>query len=100
MGTTDQTPSLDLSFLRDYQQSSISRSAEGVYTARVPWKEDKPYLADKLKHTPELLTIHNSIVKDQEQRGSLKELLMTTPHLRTHTTYLIVQSKKTLLQHQ
>ena len=88
MGTTDQTPSLDLSFLCDYQQSSISWSAEGVYTARFPRKEDRPYLpfnfsickkqtnalVDKLKHTPELLTIHNSIIMDQEQRGFIERV--------------------------
>ena len=68
IGTSAHNTSTDLSFLRAYQQSSITQTPEGVYMARFPWKEDKPYLpinfnickqrtialVNKLKQTPEL----------------------------------------------
>jgi len=52
-----------------------------------PWKEDRPYLpsnfstckkhtnalVQKLKHTPELFTIYDNIIKDQEQRGFIEK---------------------------
>ena len=54
-----------------------------MYIARFPWKEDRPYLPTnisickkrtttlvyKLKQTPELLSIYDNIIKDQEKRG-------------------------------
>ena len=106
VGTNVNTPSVDSTFLHTYQQSSITQTLEGMYIARFPWKEDRPYLptninickkrttilVHKLKQTSELLNIYDNIIKDQE-------LMMMTP-LKTHITYPIVQSRRTLSQYQ
>ena len=42
VGTKVNMTSIDSTFLRTYQQSSITRAPEGMYIARFPWKEDDP----------------------------------------------------------
>jgi len=85
IGTTPNSSCLDLTFLRNYQQFSISRSNDRIYIAHFPWKEGRPYLpsnfstckkctnalVQKLKQTPELLS---NIIKDQEQRGFIERV--------------------------
>ena len=59
-----------------------------MYIARFPWKEDRPYLPTnfnicekrtttlihKLKQTPEVLSIYDDIIKDQEKRGFIERV--------------------------
>ncbi|XP_065889733.1 uncharacterized protein [Dysidea avara] len=100
IGTNAHTSSTDLSFLRTYQQFAITQTPEGVYIARFPWKEDKPYLpsnfnickkrtialVNKLKQTPELLSIYDNIIKDQQQRGFIETV---TDHDATENTHYL-----------
>ena len=88
VGTNINVPSVDLTFLHAYQQSSITQAPEGQYIARFPWKEDKPYLPTninickkrtttlihKLKQTPEVLNLYDNIIKDQEKRGFIERV--------------------------
>ena len=88
VGTNVIKQAVDSSFLRTYQQSSITQSPEGMYVAKFPWKEDKPYLPSnitictkrttsllqKLKQTPDLLNIYDNIIKDQEKRGFIERV--------------------------
>jgi len=82
IGTDTVIRSPDLKFLQSYQVSAISRTAEGTYVTRFPWKVDKPHLpskfatckgrtltlVNKLKKSPKLLQLYDDIIKDQEQR--------------------------------
>ena len=100
IGTNAHTSSTDLSFLRTYQQSAITQTPEGIYIARFPWKEDKPYLpsnfnickkrtialVNKLKQTPELLSIYDNIIKDQQQRGFIETV---SGHDATENTHYL-----------
>ena len=100
IGTNAHTTSTDLFFLRTYQQSAITQTPEGVYIARFPWKEDKPYLpsnfnickkrtivlVNKLKQTPELLSIYDNIIKDQQQRGFIETV---SDHDTTENTHYL-----------
>jgi len=56
IGTNTHTTSINLSFLRTYRQSSITKTPEGVYIARFPWKEDKPYLPSNFKENNNCLS--------------------------------------------
>ena len=98
-------------FLRTYQQSSITQTPEGMYVARFPWKEDKPFLPSnitifkkqtttllqKLKQTPDLLNIYDNIIKDQEKRGFIERVDDNDTIENTHY-HPIVQSRRTLPQ--
>ena len=44
IGTDTVTKSPDLTFLQSYQESAISRTSEGTYVVKFPWKVDKPDL--------------------------------------------------------
>jgi len=44
VGTDTIKQPVNSTFLRTYQQSSITQLPEGMYVARFPWKEDKPLL--------------------------------------------------------
>ena len=88
IGTDTSTTSSDSAFLKFYQDSAISRTSEGTYVAKFPWKVDKPdlpsnfltckgrtlTLVNKLRKSPELLQLYNSIIKDQEQRGFIERV--------------------------
>ena len=77
------------------------------YSAKFPWKEDKPHLPSnlaictkrtrsfvtKLRHQPELLKLH---LKNKNIVGSLKRYIMPSP-LLVSTTYLLKQILKPLL---
>ncbi|XP_065896035.1 uncharacterized protein [Dysidea avara] len=88
VGTDAQTSSPDLTFLRYYQQSSITQTPEGIYMAKFPWKVNKPdlpsnlatckgrtvTLVSKLRKSPELLQLYDGIIMEQEQRGFIKRV--------------------------
>ena len=88
VGTDTNTSAVDSTFLHTYQESSITQTPEGMYIARFPWKEDKPFLPSninickkrtttslqKLRQTPDLLNIYDNIIKDQEKRGFFKRV--------------------------
>ena len=88
IGTDTVTKSLDLTFLQSYQESAISRTSEGTYVAKFPWKVDKPdlpsnfatckgrtlTLVNKLRRSPELLQLYDGIIKEQEQRGFIERV--------------------------
>ncbi|XP_065911108.1 uncharacterized protein [Dysidea avara] len=88
VGTDAAKQTVDSTFLRTYQQSSITQTPQGMYVARFPWKEDKPFypqtstickkrttaLLQKLKQTPDLLNIYDNIIKDQEKRGFIERV--------------------------
>jgi len=85
IGTETSTTSPDINFLHLYQQFSISQNSEGVYVAKFPWRQNKPYLfttckrktcalIGKLKKTPELLKVYQQIVTEQEQRGFIEQV--------------------------
>ena len=88
VGTDAIKQAVDSTFLCTYQQSSITQTPEGMYVARFPWKEDKPFLPSnitickkrtttllqKLKQTPDLLNIYDNIIKDQEKRGFIERV--------------------------
>ena len=88
VGTDTNTSAVDSTFLHTYQESSITQTPEGMYIARFPWKEDKPFLPSninickkrtttllqKLRQTPDLLNIYDNIIKDQEKRGFIERV--------------------------
>ena len=88
IGTATVTKSPDLTFLQSYQESAISRTSEGTYVAKFPWKVDKPdlpsnfatckrrtlTLVNKLRRSPELLQLYDGIIKEQEQRGFIERV--------------------------
>ena len=88
IGTNLREEGIDSTFLQAYQNSCISQTPEGTYTAKFPWKENRPYLPsnlntctsrthalfNKLRQTPELLRIYDSIIKEQEQRGFIERV--------------------------
>ena len=88
IGTDTVTKSPDLTFLQSYQESAISRTSEGIYVAKFPWKVDKPdlpsnfaickgrtlTLLNKLKRSPKLLQLYDGIIKEQEQRGFIERV--------------------------
>ena len=75
-------------FLHSYQTNSISQMSDGTYTAKFPWKEDKPHLPSnlaictsrtkslltKLRRHPELLKLYDNIIKEQERRGFIEKV--------------------------
>ena len=88
VGTDNVAKSADLTFLKSYQESAISRTNEGTYVAKFPWKVDKPdlpsnfatckvrtlTLVKKLRKSPKLLQLYGSIIKEQEQRGFIEKV--------------------------
>ena len=88
IGTDTVMKSLDLTFLQSYQESAISRTSEGTYVAKFPWKVDKPdlpsnfatckgrtlTLVNKLRRSPKLLQLYDGIIKEQEQRGFIERV--------------------------
>jgi len=95
VGTNSQEPSSN--FLKCYQSSNISQLLDGTYTAKFPWKDDKPHLPsnynrkttnllNRLRQTPQLLKLYENIILDQERRGFIKEsmiLLLLNGHFTT-----------------
>ncbi|XP_065911263.1 uncharacterized protein [Dysidea avara] len=85
---TEANTSPDLTFLQQYQESSISQTSEGIYIAKFPWKVNKPdlpsnfatckgrtlTLLNKLRKSPELLQLYDGIMKEQEQRGFIERV--------------------------
>ncbi|XP_065884078.1 uncharacterized protein [Dysidea avara] len=92
-------PELDRdTFLHVYQSSHITQKPDGTYTAKFPWKEDKPHLppnldictrrtkslVTKLRRHPELLKLYHNIIKDQEQRGFIEQVDDTSNTSNVH----------------
>ena len=85
---TEATTSPNLTFLQQYQQTSISQTSEGIYIAKFPWKVNKPNLPsnfttckgrtltllNKLRKSPKLLQLYAGIMKEQEQRGFIERV--------------------------
>ncbi len=99
LGITETEPPIDEnSFIREYQQTSISREQDGSYTARFPWKRDHPPLPTnnivcekrtratikRLNQTPGLLHTYGSIIKEQEERGFIEKISDTVPNHNVH----------------
>ena len=88
IGIDTVTKSPDLTFLLSYQELAISRTSEGTYVAKFPWKVDKPdlpsnfatckgrtlTLVNKLRRSPKLLHLYDGIIKEQEQRGFIERV--------------------------
>ena len=105
LGITEFDSSTDEhSFIREYQQTAISRESDGSYTGRFPWKKDHPRLSTnsvvckkrtratmkRSSQTPELLQTYGTIIKEQKKKASSRKFpiqLLTT----TSTTYLTIQ---------
>ena len=88
IGTNAPEDETNPAFLQAYQNTCVSQSPEGMYTAKFPWKEDRPYLpsnlatctrrthalVNKLRQTPELLRLYDNIIKEQERRGFIERV--------------------------
>lgn len=95
IGTDTVTRSPDLTFLQSYpyQESAISRTSEGIYVAKFPWKVDKPDLLTICKGRTVTLpnscncTMASSRSKNREDssRGWMMTLLLM------YITYLTIQ---------
>ena len=79
LGITDKDSPVDETrFIREYQQTAISREQNGSYTAKFPWKKDHPPLPTnhvvcekrtratikRINQTPDLLRKYGAIIKD------------------------------------
>ncbi|XP_065886666.1 uncharacterized protein [Dysidea avara] len=98
IGTTSDKSS-DSSFLQTYQDTCVYQSPTGMYVARFPWKEDRPFLPsnfaicqkrtthllNKLRGTPQLLKIYDEIILEQERRGYIERI---NDHSTNNTHYL------------
>ena len=98
VGTDTTKQAVNSTFLHAYQQSSITQTPEGMYVARFPWKEDKPFLPSnfsicqkrtatllqKLQQSPDLLNIYDNIIKDQEERGFIERVDDNDTNDNTH----------------
>ncbi|XP_060555869.1 uncharacterized protein LOC132716581 [Ruditapes philippinarum] len=85
----EQKPNQQLNFekTREYQDNSITYS-NGQYIAKLPWKDDHPFLSsnenisrrrtmnviNRLKKDPELLKKYGDIIYEQEQRGFIEKV--------------------------
>ena len=99
LGITEPDPCSDEhNFIREYQQTSISRETDGSYTARFPWEKDHLPLPTnsvvcekrtrvtikRLSQTPDLIYTHGTIIKEQEKRGFIEKISNTTPNHNLH----------------
>ena len=88
-------------FLQTYQASSIYQLLNDKYSAKFPWRQDKPDLPSnfnicqrrtknlltKLKLTPTLLKLYNDIILEQEHRGFIEQVTdscATAVHYLSH----------------
>ena len=76
------------SFLTSYLMSSISRTPDGSFVAKFPWKESHPALpsnrsicegrarslARKLSRTPGFMALYGNIIADQVKRGFIEQV--------------------------
>ncbi|XP_060566632.1 uncharacterized protein LOC132725515 [Ruditapes philippinarum] len=88
-------PNQQLNFekTREYQDNSITYS-NGQYIAKLPWKDDHPFLSsnenisrrrtinfvNRLKKDPELLKKYGDIIYEQEQRGFIEKVIEPLSH--------------------
>ena len=99
LGITDKDSPVDETrFIREYQQTTISREQNGSYTAKFPWKKDHPPLPTnhivcekrtratikRINQTPDLLRKHGAIIKDQEERGFIEKISSTASNYNSH----------------
>ena len=88
-GTLPSLESLPVSSsFTSYLKSSISRTPDGSFVARFPWKENHPTLpsnrsicegrarslARKLSRTPGLMALYGDIIADQVKRGFIEQV--------------------------
>ena len=96
--TAKDSPVEETRFIREYQQTAISREQNGSYTAKFPWKKDHPALPTnhivcekrtratikRINQTPDLLCKYGTIVKDQEERGFIEKISSTALNYNSH----------------
>ena len=84
--------------LEHYLTSSVTRDDDGAYITRFPWKPNHPtlptnftvtehrtrQLAKRLAKTPELLQVYNQIIAEQEARGFIERVELTSNNSRVH----------------
>ena len=88
-GTLPSLESLPVnSLFTSYLKSSISRTPDGSFVAKFPWKENHPTLpsnrsicegrarslARKLSRTPSLMALYGDIIADQVKRGFIEQV--------------------------
>lgn len=98
--------------IQSYIDSSISRNGDGSYTARFLWKENHPplptnklvcegrthSLVNKLVQTPKLLKVYDDILREQERRGFIEQVPVSSFTKNCH--YIPHHSvRRTPLQH-
>ena len=87
LGITEPDPHIDEnSFICEYQQTSISREQDGSYTARFPWKKDRPPLPT------------NNIVCQKRTRATIKRLNQTSDWLHTYGTIIKEQGQRDFIE--
>ena len=99
LGTTDKDSPVDEArFIREYQQTAISREQNGSYTAKFPWKKDHPPLPTnhivcekrtratikRINQMPDLLRKYGTIIKDQEEKGFIEKISSTASNYNSH----------------
>jgi len=88
---TTMNKSPDQSFLKTYQETSVTDRA------KFPWKEGRPCNYDiclkrtnnnlnKLRRSPETLKLYNSIIQDQEKHGFIEKV---SDHPSSNVHYLL-----------
>ena len=84
--------------LNEYVTSCVTRTDDGAYIARFPWKSNHPNLPSKsaiAKHrtqqlvkrltvTPTLLKMYNQILAEQESRGFIERVSTVNDNFGTH----------------
>ena len=84
--------------LEHYLTSSVTRDDDGAYIARFSWKPNHPtlptnftvaehrtrQLVKRLAKTPELLRVYNQIIAEQEARGFIERVELTSNNSRVH----------------
>ena len=108
MGISDKdSPVEETRFIREYQQTAISREQNGSYTAKLPWKKDHPPLPTnhivcgkrtratikRINQTPDLLRKYGAIIWDMK-KGASSRKYPVQHRITTVTTYPTTQLRK------
>ena len=86
------------STLNEYTTSCVTRTDDGAYIARFPWKPNHPdlpsnsaiakhrtqQLVKRLTRSPPLLKMYNQILTEQESRGFIERVSTVNDTFRTH----------------
>ena len=102
-GTTlNDSQGKDSTFLCHYQSTCISQAPDGTYTAKFPWRPNRPHLPSnfnicqkrtkaligRLAESPALLHLYNEIIGDQEARGFIEKVPTSPDTQSTNIHYL------------